>query len=293
MTKICYVPKDFTPEHLKIIGQASAIIDENGALKMTLRQIYYQFVTRNWIANKQSEYKRLGGIISEARLAGMISWDAIEDRVRFLQGVPFVESPADAIRKARDEYALDLWWNQPMRPEVRLEKDALSGIVNQICSELRVNFFVSRGNNSQSSEWEAGQRMRRYVLKGQTPIVFHVGDHDPSGIDITRDTQKRLSLFAGVPVQVVRIALNIDQVHRYSMPPNPVKFTDSRSPDYVKKFGDTSWELDAFPIRPFQQLLEDNILKVRNKKLWGEALAEEAHDKLRMNAVMEEMKDEE
>lgn len=293
MTKICYVPKDFTPEHLKVIGQVNFIVEENGDLKMTLRQIYYQMVVRNWIANKQTEYSRLGGIISDGRLAGMISWDAVEDRVRFLQGVNFVESPADAIKAAREGYALDLWWNQSMRPEVWVEKDALSGVVCQICEELRVNFFVSRGYNSQSEQWKAGQRMRDYVLKGQTPIVFHVGDHDPSGIDMTRDNRERLSLFAGVPVQVVRLALNIDQVYKHAMPPNPTKLTDSRSPEYVKKFGEDSWELDAFPPRDLQRLIEENVLRVRDEKKWSEALAEEAHDKLRMDAVVEEMKGEE
>lgn len=290
MTKICYVPKPFIPEHLTMIGRVNAIIEENGSLRMTLRQIYYQLVTKNWIENKQTEYSRLGGIVSAGRLAGMIDWNAIEDRVRGVRGVQFVESVADAMKNVRAEYSLDLWWNQPMRPFFLLEKDAMSGVVGQMCSKLRVDMLVTRGYNSQSEQWRLGQRMRGYVMKGQTPIVFHFGDHDPSGIDMTRDNRERIELFAGVPVTVVRLALNIDQVHRYSMPPNPVKLTDSRSPAYERKFGDTCWELDAFPPRDLQRLIEENVLKVRNEKLWSEALAEEAEDKAKLDSILEDLK---
>jgi len=87
MPKIAYKDKNFSPSTLAVIDQANEIIDEyqTDGLKLTLRQLYYQFVSRALIANKQSEYKRLGSIINDARLAGLVDWKAIEDRTRNLK----------------------------------------------------------------------------------------------------------------------------------------------------------------------------------------------------------------
>ena len=87
MSKICYVAKRFNRSSTVIIDRANEIIDEYTAqgFDLTLRQLYYQLVSRNFIANKDSEYKRLGSIISDARLAGLIDWQAIIDRTRNLR----------------------------------------------------------------------------------------------------------------------------------------------------------------------------------------------------------------
>lgn len=284
---ICYVPKKFTSAHLQIIGTADEILKEYAeqGFLLTLRQLYYQFVARDLMPNRQTEYQRLGGIISEARLAGLIPWSAIEDRGRSLRGVNSWDSPAQFLNEKQHEFALDLWAGQFFRPEVWVEKQALEGVIGGICSQLRVDFFSTKGYNSQSEQWRAGRRFARYIEKGQRPIVFHLGDHDPSGMDMTRDNQERLSLFAGVEVQVVRLALNTDQVEQYTPPPNPVKFTDSRSEGYVQQHGYSSWELDALSPRVISDLIENAIKAYRDEDIWDEAVEEEVNNK----RVMEQM----
>lgn len=287
----CYVEKAFREDALAIIGQANKIIKEyeGKGFSLTLRQLYYQFVSRGWLANEQRNYDKLGAIVSDGRMAGLISWLAIEDRTRGLRGIDTVANPAAAVRQARDLYARDLWEDQPMRPEVWIEKDALIGVIGGICDELRVDFFACRGYNSQSEQWRAGQRFARYVQKGQRPIVFHLGDHDPSGIDMTRDNRERLSLFAGVPVQVVRLALNMAQVEQYNPPPNPAKLSDSRAADYVMRYGDESWELDALPPEAIAALIRNAVVRVRDHAKWDAALAREADEKDTLDITIEEL----
>ena len=285
----CYQPKKFGAEATDTIRQANAIIaeyDERG-LSLTLRQLYYQFVARGLIENSLRSYDRLGSIVNDGRLAGTISWLAIEDRTRNLQGVNTFDRPSDAIRNARSSYALDLWRDQPMRPEVWVEKEALVGVVGNICQNLRVDFFACRGYNSQSEQWRAGQRFARYLQKGQQPIVFHLGDHDPSGIDMTRDNRDRLSLFAGVPISVVRLALNYNQVEQYAPSPNPAKMSDSRAADYVSKFDYSSWELDALDPSVIQALIKDAVDRCRDEALWSAALAREADDIDTLDMIIE------
>ncbi len=288
----CYVPRNFGPAAIARIEVCNSIIAEyeRDGFQLTLRQLYYQLVSRDVIPNNQSEYNKLGSLISDGRLAGLVSWTAIEDRQRNLAGLSTYSSPEALIGTLRGAaYRRDLWEDQPMRPEVWVEKDALSDVVGQICNRLRVDFFACRGYVSQSEQWRAGRRLAGYVRKGQTPIIFHLGDHDPSGIDMTRDNTNRLTMFAGVPIQVVRLALNRDQVEQYNPPPNPAKSTDSRFADYQRIHGDESWELDALEPRVIQDLIERSVLRLQDKRLWDDALAAEAQDKMALNDMLDEM----
>jgi len=290
-SRICYVPKEFKDEHLKLIAVSNAIIEsyEAQGLSLTLRQLYYQMVTRNILANKDSEYKRLGSILSDARLAGLVSWGAIEDRTRYLRGLQTFNSIHEPLEAAAAAYRRDLWENQPIRPEVWIEKDALVGVIAGICNELRVDFFACRGYNSQSEQWRAGQRMADYFQRGQRPIIFHLGDHDPSGIDMTRDNADRLSMFAGVQVQVVRLALNYNQVEQYRPPPNPTKMTDSRATDYIAQHGYSCWELDALEPSVISALIRDAVDRVRDPVKWDAALLREMDDKETIRLMVESL----
>jgi hypothetical protein len=287
MAKIAFKPRTFKPDQMVLIAKINQIFTEY-QVKITLRQLFYRLVVANAIPNKDTVYDSLGNLVGEARMAGMIDWDAIEDRIRFLKGKPFVESPAEAVNEVLDKYALDLWWNQDFRPEVWVEKDAQSSIVGAACLEERVNFFVARGYASLSSYYEAGNRLRCYVEKGQTPVILYLGDHDPSGIHMAEDVRSKLATFTGVNVIVDRIALNIDQVYKYEMPPNPAKMSDSRAAAYVERHGDSSWELDAFPPDELQKLISAKIAVLRDEKKWSEALVEEVEDKEALKQIAQD-----
>lgn len=279
-TFIAYRNINFREAAVQTIGRVNAIIEQYGAQGMTLsvRQVYYQFVSRGWIPNNDKEYSKLQSLISDGRIAGLISWTAIEDRNRQLMGLRTYDGPAQVLREARSRYKADLWADQDWCPEVWVEKAALEGVISTICNELRVDFFAQRGYNSQSEQWRAGRRFADYTRRGQRPIVFHLGDHDPSGINMTEDNRGRLEMFCGVPVTVQRLALNMDQVRRYNPPPNPAKMTDSRAEDYVGKYGTSSWELDALEPTVIRDLISDAVLRIRDEKRWDAALAEEVAD---------------
>ena len=152
---------------------------------------------------------------------------------------------------------------------------------------LRVPFFSCRGYVSQSEMWTAGRRMGQSHQDGLTPLVIHLGDHDPSGIDMSRDIADRLSLFAETPVQVLRIALTMDQVEQYNPPPNPAKLTDSRGSGYVEEYGTESWELDALEPAVLTALIQDTVAPYIDQEAWDEGAASEAAEREDMGAVAE------
>lgn len=270
MPFISYEDKKFSSAHKEIIRNANYIINEYQAqgFSLTLRQLYYQFVARDLIANKTTEYKRLGTIISKARLAGLIDWNAIEDRTRNLMQRSHWRNPRSILESAADSYHKDMWEEQTYRPEVWIEKEALVGVIDGICSRMDVPYFACRGYTSQSETWRAGQRFKDYMDRGQIPIVIHLGDHDPSGLDMTRDNEDRLWMFAESKVQVLRIALNMDQVHRYNPPPNPAKMTDSRFEGYALQYGYESWELDALSPSIINSMIEDALDEMIDSTKW-------------------------
>lgn len=283
-----FVHKKFRAESTDIIRKANIIIrdyQEQG-LMLTLRQLYYRFVSKGFIANKQSEYDRLGAIISSARLAGLIDWDAIEDRTRFLRTTPAWATPTAIVDACASQYKENLWATQDIYPEVWIEKDALVGVVERPCNEFRVPYFACRGYASQSAQYEAGKRIERQRLSGKTPIILHFGDHDPSGIDMTRDNEDRLSMFAKMGVEVKRIALNMDQIEEYDPPPNPAKESDSRFGVYRERFGDDSWELDALEPSVIDQLIRDEFEQLIDKDAWEVAEAKEGAGRKALTGIV-------
>lgn len=278
MAKQKYIHKNFSTNSLAIIEKANEIIEEyaRGGMSLTLRQLYYQFVSKDLIPNKQSEYKRLGNIISDGRLAGLVDWDAIEDRTRNLKALYYNIDPGDAVADALHHFRLNKWTDQPNYVEVWIEKEALVGVIDKICNELDVPFFACKGYTSQSEMWGAAQRhiRKKSVFDKEECHIIHLGDHDPSGIDMTRDIEDRFDMFEA-NVTVHRIALNYDQIESYKPPPNPAKLTDTRAKAYIENFGYSSWELDALDPFTLRGLIEDKVTSLRDTVIYEQTLREE------------------
>lgn len=308
--KIAYIEKRFADSTLVVLGQANKIIEDymKQGFNLTLRQLYYQFVAHDifpddrtwrltgsnkWVRdpngtkNAEPNYKWLGSIINDGRLAGYLNWLAIEDRGRHLIAPTHWENPAEIINNCADSYAIDRWADQDFRVEVWVEKEALIGVIERASMQFDVSCFACKGYTSQSQLWRASRRFKTYERMGQQPVVIHLGDHDPSGIDMTRDIGGRLNLF-GCTVEVNRIALNMDQVDEYDPPPNPAKLTDSRAMGYIQEFGNSSWELDALKPQVLHELITETILSYIDKKKFEALEKREEKERQELSNMAEE-----
>jgi len=260
--KIQYQTYKFRNGTLSTIEKANEIIAEYTAegYELTLRQLYYQFVARGFIENTEREYKQLGSIIDHGRLAGEIDWLSIVDRTRQVKEHSHWDSPSDILQSAADSYALDSRADQPVYIEVWVEKEALVSVLERACGPLDVPYFACKGYVSQSAMWRAAVRIDDKLRAKQCTkaVILYLGDHDPSGIDMSRDIQDRLDIF-GISVSVRRIALNLDQIEQYNPPANPAKVTDSRCANYIAEYGNESWELDALDPRTINELISREI----------------------------------
>ncbi len=284
--KELFVTKVFGADAQAIIDKANGILAEYAGqgYTLTLRQLYYQLVSRGYIANNIKSYKRIGSIISDGRLAGLIDWDHIEDREREVVKPPSWESPGELLEAAAAQFRIDKWENQPSYLEVMVEKTALEGILRPVCRQEQMAFTANKGYSSSSAMYEAAARLRTQLEAGKEVHVLYLGDHDPSGIDMTRDVRDRLTMFMGnvdadcyedddgkkviAGFFVDRLALNMAQVEEMRPPENPAKITDSRAKSYIAEFGRSSWELDAIEPRELSQLVTDFAARYRDNDLW-------------------------
>lgn len=195
MPKIEYKSIKFQQKSLELIRLVNQVVEEYQAqgYELTLRQAYYQLVARGYIPNNERSYKNIGNLINDGRLAGLIDWHSITDRTRNLRSNSHWDNPADVIASARYSYLLNKWDGQPNYVEVWVEKDALVDIVGQACRPLDTPYFSCRGYTSQSEMWSAAQRFISQDYRDNR-VIIHLGDHDPSGIDMTRDIQERLQI---------------------------------------------------------------------------------------------------
>jgi hypothetical protein len=276
-----FIEKNFRAESLVLIEQANDILAEYEAQDFTLslRQLYYQFVARGIIPNTERSYKNLGGLVTDARMAGLMDWDAIEDRNRSISGWLIEEDIDNLLRELPRNYAVDMWANQNAYVEVWVEKDALSSIVQRACNSRRVPFLACKGYLSASEAYRAAKRFENAGNAGKELHLIHLGDHDPSGLDMTRDNRDRVEQMSWNGVEVNRIALNRDQIDRYRPPPNPAKVTDSRADAYIAEHGYTSWELDALEPSVIVQLIHEAVEPMVDEDQWADDLAREREQK--------------
>jgi hypothetical protein len=228
--------------------------------RVTLRQGYYRLVAENAIPNTERDYKRLGGIVRDARLHGVISWDSIEDRGRSIEKSMTYSSVKEAREMMRAIYNEDRWDTQARRVAVIVEKAALAGVIEPVCRKWQVPFVAARGYASSTLVAEVSLHLRDHDL-------LYLGDHDPSGADMSRDWQTRLDGF-GSGCTIKRIALTREQIAELDLPPQPVKTSDARANAYRAQHGDGVWELDAMPPDTLVALVERCIIGYINMKEW-------------------------
>lgn len=288
---------------------------QDEGMTLTLRQMYYQFVARGISPSGQLHYKRIGDVLTDARYGGEFPIEWLEDRGREVAAGDFTRHdydvgealrqaagwvgnmPSFMLRRAR-------WTGQPVHVSVWVEKQALEGVFEPICNELGVSWFACKGYPSVSALWEWIKLAKaattpdaedepyhfpgtdlswteRHIGHADRCVVLYFGDHDPDGWEIPRSAQRNLERLMEVkgidiPVSFRRIALNMDQIRRYSPPPFEAKVTSARYRGYVDEHEtEEAWELDALEPTVLRDLIRTQV-----NGLFNADIAEEQRDEI-------------
>lgn len=250
--------KKIAKKTLDFIQQLNEIIEpyEAKGMKITLRQLYYQCVSKCLIKNNKTQYSHLGEIVNNARFAGLLDWNVIEDRTRCVRVNSHWNNPQEIINAAAEQYRIDVRATQPIYLEAWIEKDSLVSILEQVCEPLDVPFFSSRGFTSITALHDAALRFKNQNRKS---VILYAGDHDPSGLKISSVIRETLKTF-GADVELKRIGLTVEQIRELNLPPFFAKESDKNYKQYVKDTGLTqAWELDALPPEYLAEIFRSEI----------------------------------
>jgi hypothetical protein len=150
-------------------------------------------------------------------------------------------------------YRRALWDNQNAYVEIWIEKDALAGVVYDVCREYDVPLMVVRGYGSISFLHGAAEAIKSI---GKPTHLYYFGDRDPTGVDISRKIETDLRGFApDAEIHFERVAVTEKQIQEYKLPTRPTKRTDPRA----KTFKGESVELDAIAPNELRRLVRGCI----------------------------------
>ncbi len=257
--------------------------------KLTARQLYYQLVSRDIIPNAHKVYVRICNFLTDLRYAGIIDWDAIEDRGRVPTKSSEWDTVSDLIESALYAYRLPRWSNQEYYVELYCEKQAMESVLLPMAKKYHIYFGINKGYSSASTMYAIAKRMEEKIAEGKRCVILYLGDHDPSGLDMVRDIQTRVCEFLNLSTmcqefETIQIALNKKQIDEFDPPPNPAKITDPRAKWYLKEHGNKSWELDALEPKVLSEITEKAIRNYLDIDLYEDWIAREQKESKKLKA---------
>ena len=264
---------------IKLIETAKEILAN--AHPMTVRQVYYQLVSRQVIENNRGQYQAVSKALVSARQTGSIPWEWIEDRLRRPRYVSMWSGLPAFAETCRRVYRRNVWPTQPNYLEVWLEKDALSGIFEDVLDEYGVTLNVGRGYDGWDSIHNAAIRFNQKT----NVTVLYFGDFDPSGIDIVRSLEERLASMNCYP-EIIKSALTHDDIMSFNLPPAFTKRTDTRAAAFVATHGDIAVELDALPVDVLRDRLTEEVTSRMDMEALQKIKEREEAERARLVALL-------
>ncbi len=270
-----------TPQRRSLALRAAIVAIAAEYDRLSVRQLYYQLVTRGVIEKTESSYKRVCDASAQMRLAGELDYRKITDGHRSRRVVAAHDGLRSALADAHDFYRRDYWREQPATIEVWCEKDALTGVVQPVCDRYGVTYVATRGFPSITLRFESAQALRE---AGKPAHVFYFGDHDASGRQISDNLEAELRQH-GADVTVERVALNPDLIAEFELPTRPGKWSDSRQAAFAARFGDAAVELDALPPDVLTTIVQACILSAIDVPTWRRVAEVEALERQTLESL--------
>lgn len=221
---------------------------------MTVRQVFYQLTVRGVVDKTEPEYKSVTRLLGEMRLTGIVPFGWIADGTRWMRKPQTWSSVESALRRTAEAYRRSVWDHQDDYVEVWLEKEALAGVLYEVTQQWDVPLMVTRGYSSLSFLYNAAETISVY---NKPTFLYYFGDYDPSGVDISRNVQRRIHQFTDVPFHFERVAVTPEQIEEWQLPARPTKTKDTRS----LGFSGESVEVDAIPPGRLREIAEECILR--------------------------------
>ena len=285
--------RDLVPKLLEVIWELDRY------WPMSLRQIYYRAVAALLVANNIKQYRRIMSVCKTLREKDVLPWRAMEDRARRTTGKrglsgleEFLESNLESALNWRYYHRCHLQ-GQQQYVEVTVEKDALAPLVEEVCWPLCTRMSVTKGQPSVTLMEQIARRMEGAMQRGQSPMLLHFGDLDPTGIQVPISMHNTLFEVHGLDVEVIHGGLTPAQCRAYHLPESldAAKAEDPNYGRWIARFGQDQapTELDAVHPATLQELVRASILDCYDDDLMRVQQAKEREDTEVLRAMRRSM----
>ena len=250
----------------------------------TVRALFYRLAVLGVVDKSQAGYDRVQRALARAREQGSYPWNGIYDGLRQLVRPQTWTSLESYVEVVRNSYSKDKWRTQPRLIECWIEKDTLVGTIDSVIQEYELPLLVDRGYLSVTAKMDATRR-----LKTQPRTIIYIGDHDPSGLNMLDEAKEWMEqmLGYGVDVDIERIAITDEDHDNTDLPHLPVNHKDSRTPDYVERYGEEVVEVEALPPEDLQRRLREALEPHIDRVAWGKVEREQATERKRLRKWLE------
>jgi hypothetical protein len=210
-------------------------------------------------------YRSVVELLTRARLTGEVPFAAIHDPTRPVthwETWPGVgQHVSDGLNGLFSNYARNLMQSQPNHIEIIVEKNTVEPIIRTVASEYTIPITSGRGYSSLPPRYDIFRRFRNSG-KSKLILVF-VSDLDPEGENIAESFARSLRDDFGLTddqLHPIKASLTHDQVQRFKLPAGmKAKMGSSRRRQYVEKYGENVWELEALEPLDLQRIVRETI----------------------------------
>jgi hypothetical protein len=194
-----------------------------------------------------------------------------------------VETAKEEIKAWATDYHKNRWENQPIYPEVFIEKKALQGVFENTCRKWNVALNPCKGYPSLTFLYEAKRRFESALYNGKKPLILYFGDYDCSGENIPETIINNLNRMGLEEIELKRIALMENQVIEWKLPPAPTKVSDTRAANWE---GLGQVELDAVEPDKIINLLNTAIEDVFDDELYVDLIEQEVSERATFKSIL-------
>ena len=278
----------FRKKNQSLAQSASDILaDEN---PMTLRQLYYRLISAGCLRNSQTEYKRLGQVMTRLRESKDVPRTWLVDHTRSTLKPSSWSGLAEFAETIREVYRKDFWARQSHHMEIICEKDAIAATIQPPAEDNDVRIRPCRGYASISFAGEIADFWRKI----KKPIfAYYLGDFDPSGFDIERDLCEKLARYSGrecchhgddaandtfVWQRLGVIETDFDDHDLIRLPlkrDKQGKPSDKRAAGFIERYGEYCAEVDAIPPTELRRRVEEAINSHIDVEEWNRLITVE------------------
>ncbi len=258
-----------TKADMDVIRQTIVDVAESDP-PITVRQGFYQLVSRGVIDKTESEYKTIVRLLTQLRRDGQIPFEWIADTTRWMRKPRTHSNMAHLLEESIQMFRRSIWEAQDVYVEIWMEKEALAGVLYEETERWDVPLMVTRGYSSISFLHSAAQTIESV---DKPAYLYYLGDFDPSGLDIARKVEDGIRELAPLAdVTFERVAVTPAQINAWDLPTRPTKKTDTRS----RNFEGESVELDAIPPSQLRALVAACIEEHVDQNILGDTKRLEA-----------------